>query len=397
MEQYSFYVEDYATELKQHLNLSESAWLVIEEDMKNFSDGKETPSFSGFLNRVFANFYQRADASVELRRLERAEAMQKLYASKEFSAFDKGTVALFIDRYTMVYASELREKARAYPNGHGEKFRINKRNLDLLRESPEAGNYDGSIGLYLKAIFEEYAGKPAYLREQIYFDETIARINDAARRAVKVKIALNEKLTASGERTYTKKYYLSPYRIVQDKTNTFNYVIGYSEEIVEEIERDGSGRTRKTSRSLEKCPVCFRISRIGKIDVQMSMGAKISKEHAADLEKMLVTREAMFLSSEPIEVKIRFTPKGLESLRIQRYMRPRFYTVDREDKFLYTFRCTERQAVNYFFKFGWDAHIVEPAALSEKFKVRYERAYRAYCGEGREEILAAERAARRTE
>ena len=32
-----FYIADLETELKQHLNLSTSAWLVIDEDVKNFS------------------------------------------------------------------------------------------------------------------------------------------------------------------------------------------------------------------------------------------------------------------------------------------------------------------------------------------------------------------------
>ena len=54
-------------EPKVHINLSEAAWLVIEEDRLNFSDSNEKYSFSGFLNRIFTNYYQKADASINER------------------------------------------------------------------------------------------------------------------------------------------------------------------------------------------------------------------------------------------------------------------------------------------------------------------------------------------
>ena len=390
---YAFYIEDYSTELKQHINLSENAWLVIDEDIKNFYENKEKESKSGFLNRIFRNFYQRAEASIPLRRIEKKEELAKLYASEEFSSLSKETIALFIDKYVQVYEAELREKVNSYPNGRGEKFRVNKENLDILRDvlrDMEADTYQGSIGKYLKPIYEEYVTKPAYLREQIFFNDVIDKIHSAISRQMKLKIALNEQISAIGDKKYTGKYYLSPYRIVTDKTNTFNYVIGYSEKIIEKIQTDEHGNTRRTSYALEKQPACFRISRIAKIDIQVSMGAKISQEHAAELEKMLVKRGVMFMTSAPSNIKIKFTPKGLESFKRQLYMRPQFYTVDPRDKYLYTFQCTELQAINYFFKFGWDAFIVEPKSLSEQFRLRYERALKTYQGMDKGEILSSE-------
>lgn len=389
-ERYSFYIEDYATELKQHLNLSENAWLVIEEDIKNFYDSREKESFSGFLNRIFKNYYQKSEASIELRIMEKRESLEKLYASEEFSSLDQNTIVLFINKFVTVYKEDLIVKARSHPNGRGEKFRINKENLDILRESLEAAHYDGSIGFYLKALFEDYVTKPSYMREQIFFQDTVGKAINAISRQMKLKIILNERLTDSGDRKYIKKYYLSPYRIVQDKTNTFNYLIGYSEEIIDRFEKDENGKTRKTCYSKEKRAACFRISRIDKCDIQVSMGAKISSEHASELEKMLVDRSVMYMSSEPVDIKIRFTKKGLESFKRQLYMRPQFYMIDSADKCLYTFRCTELQAINYFFKFGWDACVLAPASLAEKFRIKYERALKAYNGINKEEILASE-------
>lgn len=388
---YSFHIDDFDKDLKQHINLSQPAWLTINEDMKNFYGSEKDKSFAGFLNRIFKNFYQRAEASIELRTIEKKESLGNLYASKEFSSFNKETVSLFIEKFTEVYKAELKEKARSHPKGQGEKFRINKENLDILRDSSEAANYDGVIGLYLKAVYEEYVTKPNYLREQIFFQDTVNNIQNAVSRHVKIKITLNETLTASGNVKYKKKYYLTPYRIVQDKTNTFNYVIGYTEEIADKTETDEKGRTRKISYTKEKKPACFRISRIEKCDLQVSMGAKISNENAAKLEKMLIERGAMFMSGDLVTIKIRFTPKGLESFKRQLYMRPQFYSVESEDKLVYTFRCTEQQAINYFFKFGWDAYIIEPVELRKKFRIRYERALKSYDGMTKDEIYQSEK------
>ncbi len=72
-------------------------------------------------------------------------------------------------------------------------------------------------------------------------------------------------------------------------------------------------------------------------------------------------------------------------------MRPRIYTIDKDDKHLYTFRCTEIQAINYFFKFGWDANIISPVELHEKMKLRYSRSLKTYEGMSKEEIIKSEK------
>lgn len=375
---YAFYIDEYVTELKQHINLSENAWLIIDEDIKIFFETKEKESFSGFLNRVFKNFYQKANATINLRCIEKKEELAKLYSSSEFSNITKDTIALFINKYLKLYENELTTNALSYQNGHGEKFRINKENLEILRESLEASHYNGTIGLYLKAIFEEYATKPSYIREQIFFNEIINKIQLATLKEKKLKISLVDSVSNNYNSKYSKKFLVSPYCIIQDKTNSFNYLIGYAEQIKETVELDENGKQHKTSSYGQKQPSCFRISRINKIDIQVSMGAHISKEKADELKDMLIKRTPMYMTSEPLTIKVKFTDKGLEFFKRQLYMRPQFYTVDEKDKHIYIFNCTEVQAINYFFKFGKDAVIIEPTSLKEKFKVRYERALKQY-------------------
>lgn len=372
-----FWFDDISTEWKQHINLSESAWIVIHEDIKNFYSSEEEESFSGFLNRVFRNYYQLAKATVSLRLEEKEEELVKLYSSSDFKKIDSETIATIIDKQLETYKNELLDLAKSYQSGHGEKFRINKENLDLLRESLEDDYYDGSAGKYLKAIFEEYATKPTYIREQIFFEEIVEKIRYAISNQKKLKITLNDKVTVKEDKKYNRKFYVSSYKIEQDSTKTFNYLIGYSIEIEKE--------------DAVEAPCCFRISRIKKINVQSSMGGKISKEKAKELDDLLIERTVMFMSSDPIDIQIRFTDKGLEAFRRQLYMRPRIYTIDKDDKHLYTFRCTEIQAINYFFKFGWDANIISPVELHERIKLRYSRSLKTYEGMSKEEIIKSEK------
>ena len=76
---YSFYIDDFAVDLKQHINLSDNARLVIDEDIRNFYSSTEKESFSGFLNQIFTNFYQKSIASIDLRLLEKKEELEKIY------------------------------------------------------------------------------------------------------------------------------------------------------------------------------------------------------------------------------------------------------------------------------------------------------------------------------
>ena len=373
-----FWFEEEAKEWKQHINLSMNAWLIINEDMRNFYiDEEDQGSFSGFLNRVFQNFYETADATISLRYDQKIEELENFYKSNNFKGLDKGAIFAFIDTYTEQYKSSLIDKAQSYPNGDGKKFRINKDSLEILRNLEDDEYYD-SVGKYLKAIFEEYVSKPTHEREQIFFSDTINIIKQAINDQRRLKITLATKSSVKGDITYNRTFYVAAYKIIQDYSKNFNYLIGYSKEL-----RNGE--------TLEEKQCCYRLSRIIKIDIQKSMGGKISQEKESELEDMINKKDPMFISGDILDIKVRFTKKGLESLKRQIHMRPRVYEVDENDKYLYTFHCTEVQAMNYFFKFGWDANILEPQELRDKFILRYERSFKSYQGMDKEEIFDSEK------
>lgn len=46
---------------KQHINLSDAAWLIIEDDIRSFYTYEDKETFSGFMNTIFINYNEDAD------------------------------------------------------------------------------------------------------------------------------------------------------------------------------------------------------------------------------------------------------------------------------------------------------------------------------------------------
>lgn len=363
------YCEDYMInkDLKQHLNLSEPAWLIVDQDIKNFYLSEKEESKSGFFNIILKNFYETSNASINLRCSNKRDELNKVLSSKTFNSCAGEMKEDFIEKYLEVYKKELKDKALSYPKGHGEKFRVNVENVLLLKdELTEEDYYKDCIGLYLKALYEEYCEKHNYEREQIFFKDKIDEINLAITESKKLKLAIKEKYNPKLKTFYTKRYLVSPYKIVQDDTKSYNYLIG----LAEEIKEDGTTK--------EKMVTSFRISRIDKIKKMSSMGGFISKENKDKIDEELIHKKAQFMLGDIIDVKVRFTRKGLESFKRQLYLRPQFYEKSKEDECVYDFKCTEVQAINYFFKFTRDVEILEPEDLREKFIKRYSEALANY-------------------
>ena len=351
---------------KQHLNLSESAWIVVNQDIKNFYLNEKEESKSGFLNIILQNFYEASCASIELRCANKREEISSILDDIKMNN-SKEIKELFLERYIKNYKNSLLERAFSYPKGHGEKFRINIENVLLLKDDiNEEDNYYDNIGLYLKALFEEYCEKQNYEREQIFFKDIIDQINLAINNSKKLKIIIREKYNTKTQSYYVRKYYVSPYKIVQDDTKNYNYLVGLSEEILE----DGTIGEKHIS--------SFRISRIGRITQMKSMGSFISKESKDKIEQELIQKKAQFMAGELVDVTVRFTQKGLENFKRQLYLRPQLYQCIDKDKSVYVFKCSEVQAINYFFKFGRDIEILGPIELRNKFIKRYESALENY-------------------
>lgn len=373
-----FFLEDsFAEELKQHLNLSDSARLVIDEDIREFDPDHE--SFSGFLNTIFLNFYQEAEASIWLRKQAKLEELNSVFANSDFAQMDPKAKTLFIQKSIVLYQDELLEKAHAYPKGRGQKihqkFRINKEMLDVIKGSNEYAFYDNTIGEYLKAIYEEYALLPRYRREAIYFKDTIDIVKQAITHETKIKIAQFSKSNVAQTKRYSNQFYLTPYKIVQDATYSFNYILAYSERINKQPDPNEINETRLGN------PTTFRVSRIAKITEITSMGGHISKENKEHLDKLLAERTAAYLATPPEDIVVLFSEKGLDSFRNQIYMRPLDYEIGEkkaDGSAEIVFHCSDIQAMNYLFKLGREIEVLSPETLRQKFIARYNDALAVY-------------------
>ena len=358
-----FYINELDVNVKQHVNLSNYAWSVIDEDIINFNNSMDKSSFSGFLNTIFKNFYQKSDASISLRNIELLEKLNSLYNLDKKNQKDKLLTNSFITTLINFNSDNLIKRVKSYPKDEGRKFRLNKDSVEILRESIEVNNYTNSIGLYLKAIYEDYALKPTYIRERIYYKDFIDLIENSINLKKKLKVTLIDKLNNSDE-IVNRKFYISPYKIKQDKNNMFNYLVCYSEEILD------SGEV------LDKKLTSFRISRFKKMDIMSSMNSFISKDNIKRIEDALLNNDVQYLVSDLIDIKIKFTNKGLESFNRQIYMRPNNFEIVDNNTIL--FKCSEVQAINYFFKFGKNIEILEPKSLRDKFIYRYSKALDIY-------------------
>jgi WYL domain len=352
---------------KQHINLSSQAWGKIDDDIHNFYMENGKYNLSGFLNTVFENFYEDALASVSYRMDQYNEMLEEVFDDTLFKKYDKQTKHDFTNKMATVYKNQLLDQIKAYPKGEGKKYRISNGNMTILEDCIEDIYYEGTLGNYLKGVFEEYASKSYDDRERIFFKDKVKTIRYAIEKKLKLKITLKERSDYNGNKLPERKFYVSPYSLVVDKTATFNYLIGYSEE---QLPDGTSGDERIVS---------IRLSRIKTIKSLSSKSGKIPSQKVKVLEQELEEKGPQFLTGDSIKVVLRLTDKGIENYNRQINLRPSYKEMI--DKNTYLFECTELQILYYFFKFGRDVTILSPENLKQKFKYRYQSALNNYIDE----------------
>ena len=219
-----------SSDRKQYLNLSMEAWEIINYDQCRFastdSKGPKLP-LSTFLNQIFQNFYETADASIALQAENHAQKLREILSDGEdrsglrkksspsrgrkpgrtadsmensnsvgstnnmnsADSMDNMNCAdstnrmdRTIEKLTAAYVEKLREKSTSYAKGKGEKFRLNQENFSYLTDEDSECQEElfySSIGQYLKALFEEYASLTHLQREAVYYRSVLETIQQA--------------------------------------------------------------------------------------------------------------------------------------------------------------------------------------------------------------------------
>lgn len=341
--------EWWSSEQRVRINLSETASVVISDDMYQFKIANR----STFMNIVFKNFYPIAKASITLYLdYKKKQLMDITKSNPALSSAQDAVINQLLLQEQKDYKDYIQFQAKNKYISHI--YRINTENLKYLQseECKESEPYNQKLGIYLKCILEEYSTLSYMKRERIFFKERY----DMVLHAIETNSLL--KITTGNH----KQFYVWPFSLEPDTLSTRLYLTGLAKDAKNEI--------------LEKHPASFRIPNLNDIKILHQSG-RLTKEDTSLMRETILKRKVQFLLDNEEDIHIRLTNRGIYKYNSQVYMRPAF-DPDKTKGNVYVFHCTQRQAEYYFFKFGEDAEILSPARLRKRFKTLYKNAILIY-------------------
>lgn len=337
---------------QQRIALSRFALTILENDCMLFGCVDRTnskPSRHKFINRIFCNFYDRADASIEMRLAETRDTYQGLKPKKWTKEADD-----FLNSVLEKKEEELTQKMEALLSADcvttSDVISLNKETINILEHSREDIFYPKGPSKYIRAILEEYALLDALMREKMYFRENIEKLEHFAHNRAVVGITL------SGRSRF---HQVIPVLIRPDVYQTHLYLAGLSR---------GAGA--------EGRPVSYRIDHIDSI--QCIRPESMFPLATDDLEKAISQRGIQYLTGVKSRIRILLSPEGIRKYQQYTYQRPSYSFIEGDAKNIYVFNISEYQAQVYFFKFGADAVVLEPKSLRQTFCRLYKKALSKY-------------------
>ncbi|MCR5338770.1 MAG: WYL domain-containing protein [Lachnospiraceae bacterium] len=333
---------------KQHINLSEQAWEVIEFDRTAFSVTEEALSLSGFLNTIFENYLISIEDETEIR-LPLPLFQKEFDREVEWIRQALGRKRLseeIIDGLRREYVVRNQKCYGILSRGEGRKFRLNNAVLNAL--SSMQGSMVEEIfdkpGKYLSAFYEEYARMSFYDREELYFHAIISGLQDWINRQ------------RSGEVYIAgKRFLVIPFCISGDRGQNYHYLAGMS----------------KANEEQNYKPASFRISRISSIGLLTADAKRERKMMEKEFDSALKSKGIQFLLNDTARIRIRLDDIGKKMFNQQLHLRP---VPEKRNGNVFEFVCTQMQAEYYFFKFGHHAEVLSPVSLRNLFSEKYQEA-----------------------
>lgn len=346
-------------EARQHLSLSDAAWAVLQDDRQDFGGGR---SWAGILNYVFAEYRDKADASISVAVERRRAQYEEKLVGVAAPAVRKAVLEALLADYTEELIKKAAKNGATPPDKESFKFRLDRDNYAFREQwldSPDAQYYGGRFSRYLRAVLEEYAAKTVYQREAIYFDPQMRLIQASAANGELLRIRLKK----------GSEFEVRPYGVLGDRQETYHYLVGLSRP-------DG---TREPEKEYN-----FRLSNIVKLEVSFRRSGRLTEKERTDIESSIRGKGVQFLVQQRETIRIRLTEDGRQNYGRQLHLRPaareRAEVDDGLYRWEYTFYCTEFQAKAYFLKFCGEAKVVEPQSLRDTLAQEYRSGLRA-CGE----------------
>lgn len=229
-----------------------------------------------------------------------------------------------------------------------KKMRLSRSAMDELtyyeeNAYPLGGKY--SVTQYIKCLLESYARMNFLDREKLILKKTVIEpIENAIRQNKAIRIKFSNQLIE-----------LSPYKIVPSKEGTFQYLVGAV---------DGKW-------------AAYRLSRIKFLKTK----GKAVFPATEQIDEALAEFGPTFFGEPTIDIKIRFTRKGLLRYEYSVIHRPIHTRIESDAKGngdIYVFHCSEKQALYFFFSYADDVEILEPLSLRQRFIDMYRHGYEQY-------------------
>lgn len=335
-----YFNEDY----RIHINLSNYAWNIIHEDMFNFCRDELT-NISGFINEIILNYYQDANASLQIRCDEISSNYEELLSETNLNMkVDPSIQYSVVDFVTTSFKTKVIKELNAYPKDSHKKIKLRNATAEMLQESQEDSFYDGNAGSYIKGLLEEYVRLPFIKREAIYCKKNFEIINKAIHDRKQLRIT-----TRTG-----KEFEAIPFKVMTDRLGIFNYLVAID--------------------STSHQPVAYRVSKV-KLKT-ISKTGKIDKKAESIINQRLLESDVSFLTKNNIRVVIKLDQYGIQKYNSQLHMRPSYTEILEDGR--YVFNCSEDQIKFYFIKFGSSAVIEEPLALAKSVRNFYRYALNRY-------------------
>lgn len=334
------------------LRISHEAETILEDDMRSFKEFKK----STLVNVILENYYEEAKSSICMQ-LEKYETELEEIFSESDTKMKSNYIKILLYGREKELLSAAEELKNLKKNSSWNGIRLRNELFDFLTNeingSAENKYYD-SLAAYLSTIIEEYTRLPYIKREKIYYKS----IFDDIRKAIteKKQIIISKKKT----------FYVLPYKIIANPLSTYSYLVGYS------YNEDNGKDSMK--------PCSYRISELSNSTYRIfrSKSACLTKKDKDYLNCQIAEKGVQFLSSELLEVVVKFTDKGIENFYRQINLRPTPLEPVTKSNFPYTFKCSRTQANYYFAHFGVNAEIISPPELRKDFKKKYHDANALY-------------------
>lgn len=225
-------------------------------------------------------------------------------------------------------------------------FHLNKKTFDECKSLGENSNYFDTE--FFRVVFEWYAFKAKYKREQILFHEEISIIKEAINKKYELEfnVKLNDERLIKIQDSY-------PFGIFESKDENFNYLVTV----------DKNGETYSTRISNMK-----NVSLIRKV---FSVSKEIEEKAKKRIEKKY------YGMGDTVWCKIQFTEEGYSNYKTISHLRPKPIEENEKNKVL-TFNEPEDSLFFYFKQFGQSIKILEPQSLKNRLKDFYKKSLESY-------------------